>query len=83
MRCVAGDGVLTLDEFSDAIRRVAPQTIDDVAMAGLIERLDRDGDGKITIEEWLDFCVSESVSPTRCDDGGAASGVDRADELQY
>lgn len=62
--------MLTLDEFTDAIRRVAPQAIEDAAMADLIGRLDEDGDGQITIEEWLNFCVAESADPEGCVVGG-------------
>ena len=52
-----GDGVLTVSEFEDAMKRVAPQEIDEVAMQQLIRELDQNGDKIITVEEWLDFCV--------------------------
>ena len=50
------DGVLTIDEFVTAIRKVSPTKIDDVTMEGIVTQLDVDGDGLITIDEWVDFC---------------------------
>ena len=54
------DGVLTVEEFADAMKRVAPHDIDDASMASLVGRLDANGDGLIVIEEWLSFCLAQA-----------------------
>ncbi len=55
------DGKLTTAEFASALRRVAPYEIGDDTMARVVERIDRNGDGIVSIEEWLADCQRRFV----------------------
>ena len=59
------DGVLTNGEFRDALGRLVTVPMSAETMDALINQLDADGDGTISIDEWIAFLQERRRSLAR------------------